>query len=106
MLSIIKNQISMTRGDTAILHVDLAYPDGTPYDLQEGDVVRFTVRKNPGAGDKLIEKTGLEIIIDPADTAKMPFGKYAYDIEVTRENGIVDTVIPPTLFELCEEVTY
>jgi hypothetical protein len=107
MLEVLKNEVRMTRGDTAIFDLEITDPAGEPYELQDGDVVRFTIRKTPGSGDIFVSKTGgIEIIIDPADTAKIPFGRYCYDVELTKADGTVDTIIPPTKFEICEEVTY
>lgn len=106
MLQIIKNQIRLTRGDTGIFNVHVTDTAGEPYELQEGDEIRFTVRKTPTSGDIFIQKSGPEIILNPEDTARMQFGKYSYDVELTREDGTVDTVIPPTSFELLQEVTY
>ena len=108
MLQVTKNKIQLTRGDTAILSVSITSPDGTEYTLEEGDIIRFTVRKTPKSGDIFISKTltEKEIPLSTDDTKHMQFGTYFYDIELTKASGDVDTVIVPTVFEVLEEVTY
>ena len=106
MLKIEDNKIQLTRGDTGIFNVEILDDAGNPYELDDGDMLRFTVRKSPTSGDIFIQKAGQEIIIEPEDTARLSYGKYVYDIELTRADGTVDTIIPPTLFEIMQEVTY
>ena len=108
MLEVTKNKIKLTRGDTGIFNVHVKDADNEDYELQEGDVLRFTLRKTPKSGDVFIQKvvTGAEIVISPEDTQKMTFGTYYYDLELTKSDGTVDTIIPPMTFELLEEVTY
>ena len=38
------------------------------------------------------------------DTAHIPFGKYVYDIELTKATGEVDTFITKAILKLTEEV--
>lgn len=42
---------------------------------------------------KIIDNETLMLRIDPEDTKKMSFGKYKYDIQLTRADGRVDTFI-------------
>lgn len=107
MFVIDDTKIQITRGDTGIFSVSLTDEEGEPYDLQEGDTLRFTVRKSPTSGDIFIQKSdGPEVILSPEDTAKLSYGKYVYDIELTKADGTVDTVVPPATFEILPEVTY
>ena len=46
------------------------------------------------------------IAIEPTDTGSMEFGKYVYDIQVTRASGTVTTLVKPSTFTLEPEVTY
>lgn len=105
MLTISNNQIRLTRGDTAVLHVDIINDD-TPYELQPEDDVTFTMRRTTTDPDILIQKHGNPIIIEPVDTKDLKFGNYVYDIQVTFSTGIVDTIVPPTSFTITEEVTW
>lgn len=106
-----KVNIRLTRGDTARFRVSLysvVDEERTKIELHKGDYVKFTLRKEIDApillqkifnGDNLIH-------IAPDDTSSMDFGKYVYDVEVTMSNGDVYTVIPPSVFDVEEEVGY
>ncbi len=107
MLEIVQNTIKLTRGDSVSFSVSMRNGE-EEYELQEGDFLTFTVRKNVYASEKLIEKVLTTSIIDivPADTKLLPFGDYVYDVELTFQNGDVNTIIPPSLFRIMEEVSY
>ena len=47
-----------------------------------------------------------EIRISPDDTKNLEYGQYVYDVQVTMANGDVATVIPPTTFNILEEVNF
>lgn len=108
--------IKLTRGDTFITTVAFQYKDGTPYVPSAGDTVRFALKSSRMlAGksafydkDPLILKdipvSTMELRLDPNDTKSLPFGLYKYDIELTRENGIVTTPIADEDFEITPEV--
>lgn len=44
------------------------------------------------------------LTLEPQDTADLNFGKYVYDIQLTKANGKVDTFIPKAILKLSEEV--
>ena len=108
-------KISMTRGDTLRVAVSMTR-NGEPYTPENGDVVRFAAKhKKMKSGDKeysdvepLILKTipngtmVLELV--PSDTKDLDFGEYVYDIEITFEDGTVDTFITASPFILTPEV--
>ena len=114
-VSINGTRISMTRGDTLRVAVSMTR-DGTPYTTENGDVVRFAVKnKRMTSGNKeyvdtepLILKTipngtmVLELL--PDDTKDFDFGEYVYDIQITFEDGTVDTFITASPFILTPEV--
>lgn len=100
------NVIRLTRGDYAMFSISILDADGEPYEMQEGDVVRFTVKKNTKSSDPLIQKTGTVIEILHDDTKNLKYGTYKYDCELTHANGQPDTFIEPTDFELTPEVTW
>lgn len=106
MFRIKDNKITLTRGDSAIFDITAKCQDGSDYAFSEEDQVVFTLRRSPAAGDIYMQKTGTHIEIEPEDTAKMSFGHYYYDVQLTQPDGTVDTIIVPTSFELAEEVTY
>lgn len=102
------NAVSLTRGDTAYLNVTITNDaDDTEYELQDGDTLVFTVKKNVD-DDPIVQKKiagGTVFHIEPKDTVLADFGKYKYDILLYTEAGDVFTVIPSSTFELLEEVT-
>ena len=112
MFAIINNDIKITRGDTGVF--TLAIKNGntdngnTDYDYSN-DTVLFTVKQNTLTTDVLIQKTvryGENVAIEPSDTANLSYGEYWYDVQVTTQGGIVDTVITPHKFRVLDEVTF
>ena len=96
--------IMLTRGDT--FECDLMiYDNGEPYVPATNDVIKFYMKHAsmnlPRTAytdqEPLIEKTidnsTLKLHLDPIDTKDLDFGGYVYDIEITFEDGYVDTVI-------------
>ena len=108
MLVIENTTIKLTRGDTAFLTIPLKKNLYETYELAEGDVLRFTVKKKATNTTPLFQKelTGTNVFhIAPADTAALDFGKYVYDIELTTADGDVYTPIVGE-FHVMEEVTW
>ena len=108
MVTITGTTITMVRGDTAKITVS-----ADNYEFQPTDAVRFAVKKRYTDPDEevLIEKpvdviSGI-LLIEPEDTKGLAMGeskgKYVYDIELTKEDGTVDTFIRGILV-LLEEV--
>lgn len=111
--------ITLTRGDTfnATITMKLASNNQT-YTPQTGDVIKFYMRRDamdlqrtrwmPYVSVPIITKTipndTLILHLDPDDTKSLPFGDYAYDIEITFANGDVDTFINMADFILAPEV--
>ena len=82
------NGISLTRGDTFKAKVTITDSEGAPYQPNEGDKIRFAMKKD----------------YDDEDTKSLEFGKYVYDVELTKVNGDVDTFITKARIDLTEEV--
>ena len=110
-----KVNITMTRGDSESITVSCYSAQNGVREfmpLGEGDTVTFTVREDAESAVLLqIEADdfpdGKAVIpIDHDDTAFMDFGEYVYDIQLTRSDGTVKTLIQPSSFKLTEEVTY
>lgn len=100
--------LSMVRGDSETVTVT-----GEGWEFQRGDVVELTVRRRGSTSQKLIHKQATEFPegraifeIRPEDTAGLYFGTYRYDIQLTRADGTVTTLIRPHDFEVSEEVSY
>lgn len=119
MYSINGDHITLTRGDTFLALVSMTRevePDVyEPYTPQTGDHVRFALKQALNArGTEFRERDPLilkDIPIDtmilrlnPEDTKPLGFGQYKYDIEITFANGMVDTFIADSPFDLTPEV--
>lgn len=113
--SIKKNKITLTRGDTLRVKVNM-FKDEEPYIPEVGDRVRFAL-KHPdmlpdGSEYKDVDPLILKDIpiddmileLEPSDTKSLSFGSYNYDIEITFADGTVDTFITAADFILTKEV--
>lgn len=114
MIEVNGNTITMTRGDTLRVKVGISV-DGEEYIPVENDVVRFALKHETLNAKKtdfadanpLITKTipgdTLILELEPNDTKRLGFGKYAYDIQITFSDGTVSTFISDSL-KLTKEV--
>lgn len=105
--------ISMTRGDSETITVAMFNEDGTPHPFVTGDKIYFTVKEFATHTDKIMQKvitvfdSGNAIIeITPNDTKLLPFKSFVYDIQLTRSNLTVTTIVPISNFEILKEVTH
>lgn len=110
MFNISQNgEIKLTRGDSAEIKVDVCYESGEKYVVKEGEKLTLTVKKKTTDKNSLISKnadTTGTIKIEPKDTEGFNFGVYKYDVELKTKVGDVYTIITPTDFQICDEVTY
>ena len=106
MLSIKNNVITLTRGDTCVIRVDVSDIGDNDYTMQESDELIFTLRKKVGSREVLIEKTLEENLLklQPEDTLDLDFGDYVFDIVLKTFAGEVFTVIPASTFKIAVEV--
>jgi len=79
--------LRMVRGSTQVLEIQVLGPDGEPYGLLEGEVLRFGVKNAECSSGYLVKKdcteleTGIcRIILNPEDTIGMEPGRYSYDV--------------------------
>lgn len=105
--------ISMIRGDTEAIKVSCKDAKGVDIPFEDGDVLYFTVKASIGLEKKVIQKVITEfsegiayINITPDDTKSLDFRGYYYDIQLTRADGTVKTIIPPSRFSIKGEITY
>jgi len=101
--------ITMTRGDSLVVLLDLENADGTAYEPVDGDYIRFAVKKTfddsvPPILVKEIPTDTMKLILDPADTKQLTYGRYRYDIQITTADGFVDTFIDRAVLAITEEV--
>ncbi len=108
-LSIKRNVISITRGDTGYISVSI--PN---YIFQKDDKIILSVKRNVEEKEYIFqeeinfeEESEVAIIkIKPEDTKDKEFGEYIYDIEfINGISGDVNTIITPNTFIIDEEVT-
>ena len=89
-------QITLIRGDTLKMQVSI-FINKQPYTPASGDVIRFAMKQSMSSSKVLIHKIipndTLILHLLPSDTKRLAFGNYVYDIEITFENGDVDTFI-------------
>ena len=105
--------IAMIRGDTETIRVSCKDAQGVDVPLKDGDTLYFTVKSFVGAEKIEMQKVITEfqdgiayINIAPEDTKSMGFKNYYYDIQLTRADGTVKTIIPPSKFTIKGEITY
>lgn len=106
-MTITGTNISMTRGDSESITVTCSEP------FAAGDRLYMTVREDAESDiqfQKIVtefdEKGAAVIPIQHDDTEGMDFGDYVYDIQLTRADGTVRTLVKPARFTLTEEITY
>ena len=106
MVKIQGTSIYMTRGDTATINLSIKDENKNEYELGEGDIVVFSVKKTLSDESYLIQKTfkDKEIVIEHEDTKDLSFGEYLYDVQVTFSDGKVSTIITPSKLILEGEV--
>lgn len=102
------NNIRLTRGDTLAVAVGLWNADGTEYEPSAGDVIRFALKQDYAQDTPILNiiiPNDTQILtINPNDTKDLAFGNYVYDIELTKEDGTVDTFIAEATFTVAPEV--
>ena len=103
-----KNTIYLTRGDTFRAILTITYPDGEIYTPSENDKIRFAMKENVEDEECLILRDipvdTMMLVIYPEDTKELEFGNYVYDIQLTKENGDIDTFITASKLKLTAEV--
>ena len=112
-ISIKKNFITMTRGDTLRLRVEIYGLNETgahvKYNPVAGDKIRFALKENYNDEYPLILKEipwdTMILHLLPEDTKelKQP-AEYVYDIQITLADGTVNTFIDRARLRLTEEV--
>ena len=98
--------LSMVRGDSESISVTIS-----GYDMQPGDFLEMTIRKNLDAPvtmyRKVTEFPDNKAVINffPEETQDLELGDYVYDMQLTF-GGAVKTIIKPTRFTLEADVTH
>ena len=108
-----KQPISIIRGTNQTINIRLQSAYGSQYILQDGQVIRFGVKKNPDSKSYLIlkelsnaefENDSYVLLLTPADTENMAFGCYHYDVGL--QSGVsYFNVIECSNFEVKHNIT-
>lgn len=100
--------ITLTRGDTFMALISITQSDGSPYLPIEGDTVRFAMKSSYTEEEPLLVKDipieTMKLVLEPEDTKTLAFGKYVYDVQLTKVTGEVDTFITKGTIKITEEV--
>lgn len=99
MLYIEDNVISITRGDDAVLEINMETTSGEPYEMDEEDVLTLTVREIPCAGSPVLLSVrsapgSNRIVLSGTDTQDICPGRYSYDVQLNTAAGDRYTVLP------------
>ena len=115
MYKIVDNTITLTRGDSLYLQINIMMSN-QKYEQVNGDIVRFYLKRNlmnpqrtayrdvEPLITKIIPNDTMILHLEPSDTKNLDFGNYVYDCEITFSNGDVDTFINNQPFIIGEEV--
>ena len=108
-----KQPLAIIRGTTKTMTVSVTDEGGTVYELDEGEVLRFGVKKHPGDQAYLFSKemsydslnNGVySFMIEPSDTESLEFGCYFYDIGLQSGNSYFN-VVECSEFRVCYNIT-
>ncbi len=98
------NKITLTRGDTLTLELTLTDSNGDQYVPDEGDSLRFAISEGYEGGqyyrlkyEQDISTEDMAFTMPASETKKLEYKEYNYDIELTRSDGTVDTMISSQL---------
>lgn len=99
-----KNNITLTKGDSLTISLTLTKRNGEAYTPEAGDTIRFAVSKGY-LGDahydlkytQNIPTDTLSLTVPASETKKLECGDYNYDIQITHNDGFVDTFISAKL---------
>lgn len=112
MIDVKGTTISMTRSDTLMVKIGIKNKaTGEEYIPVAGDRIRFAMNTDFKYQEpvtplilKEIPIDTMMLVLEPDDTKDLEYGTYKYDIELTTEDGIVDTFITEASFKLMKEV--
>ena len=99
------NNITLTRGDSASLCVDLYDTNGDQYILKEGDYIVFSMAADYDTA-AILKKISASpsITLAPADTQELAVGAYLYDIAIRTSSGDVYTPIGVSKFIITSNI--
>ncbi len=110
MVNISGTTITITRGDTLEADLEILCADGKPYEVQPGDTIRFALKQKYTDPEPLLLKViphdtmRLQLTAEETKLLQSGWVPYVYDIQLTMEDGTVDTFIDRAKFVVTEEV--
>lgn len=110
MVSIRGTTLTVTKGDTLDIGLELLLEDGSAYQPQEGDAIRFALKQRYEDLEPLLLKPipndTLRLRLESAETKRLRAGwvPYVYDLQITFADGSVDTFIDRAKFIVTDEV--
>lgn len=96
MFSVKDNTITVTRGDTLKIEIELQDASGERYNPSENDVIKIKAKRTLDKElsiDKEIDHNNMAFELTSEECSKLSVGEYFYDLEITFENGDVNTPI-------------
>lgn len=101
-------KIVMTKGDTPTFTFDVFFPDGTPYEFEDGDSVVFATKKNKYDTEPAFTiEADLEtktINFSEVDTKSLEIGKYIWELSLNKADGYRCTFMANKILNLTVEV--
>lgn len=97
------NAIALTRGDTAFLNFTVCTDDNSEYEMQEGDVLKLTVRREARADSPILLEASSDtatIYLAPEMTSQIDVGDYSYDVQLNTAAGDIFTIVGATATNL------
>lgn len=84
----------VTRGDSVDIPLTILDVNKQPYQLQSGDVVRFTAKEKVN-GPTIVQKeiSANMLSLTPAETRLFTFSRGVFEVEVNLASGKVYTII-------------
>ena len=105
--------INMIRGDSQVITVSCKDSNGIVIPFETGDTIYFTVKTSVYSEPKIMQKVITEFVdgnaiinIAPIDTKLLDFRCYYYDVQFSKTDGTVTTIIKPSKFNIEGEITY
>lgn len=94
MLLIEGNKITLTRGNTAFIEIDII-KDDEPYILRAGDSLTLSLKRRSDYNNIVLTKTTTTntFTLVESDTKELSHGVYEYDITFRGNDGTIDTLL-------------
>ena len=105
MLQVQGTNISMIRGDTGTIDVNIS-ANGVPYQILDTDKIVFSVKKSYDTDAYAMQKTAEsgKIKLLHTDTNELSTGNYVWDMQITTTDGDV-AMIGPGKLKILPDVT-